>query len=84
MNEQNLKKLEEKIEKKEKARDKLEEEKEEALQKIEGIKKKAEDNHYNRISTFKKSIRPLDDATLMVEEQKDKMESKINEAQFEI
>ena len=82
MNEQALKKLEEKIDWKEKAKEKLEEEKEEALGKIEHIKKKAEDNHHSRISTFKKSIRPLDDATILVEEQKDKIEAKISDTQI--
>lgn len=84
MNDQNLKKLEEQVEKKEKAKEKLSEELEEINQKIESIKKSAEDNHQAWISAFKKSIRPLDDASILVEEQKDKMEQKISETQIAI
>jgi len=44
-----------------------------ALLKIDEIKKKAEDNHQSWISAFKKSIRPLDDATALIEDEKEKI-----------
>ena len=46
------------------------------------MKKIAEDNHQAWISAFKKSIRPLDDATVLIEDEKEKMQNKIDETQI--
>lgn len=76
--------MENKILKLEQAIEKLQEESEEIQQKIDDIKKKAEDNHQSRISSFKKTTRPLDDASAIVEDEKEKLVNKIDQTQIEI
>ena len=78
---QSREKVNTKISNLEHALEKLKQEETQLQEEIDKIKKETDDNYQNKVSQFRKTVKPLEDTKNLVIEEREKMENKISDAQ---